>query len=185
MKALLCMPLMLVLTACGDSSGDSGGAPGEANDGVSPTTYVASTASFQNFRSWRSMRSEGPPGITDGINPTQPRTAYLNQAPPHGSTSFPTGTIIVKEFEGPSALTDRRVFALVKRGGGYDSAGAVGWEWFELKNLDATNVEVVWRGVVPPAGEAYAPGSATCNDCHGNAKGNDYVWTTALSLSSF
>jgi hypothetical protein len=178
--APLALLLLVSIPACGASSG---GGPEPTNNGV-PGTFVASVASFQNFHSWPSVPAVGPPGVSDGIDPTQARTAYLNERPSHGSSSFPTGTIVVKEFEGV-ALTSRRVFAMVKRGNDYNSAGASGWEWFELMNLDDTNVQIVWRGVAPPAGESYAPGSPTCNDCHGNAKGNDFVWSTALSLSSF
>ena len=182
MKISLCVPLLLVsVAACGDASSGAGDGTGNGN---SPSSFVASATSFSGFHSWPSVMSVGPTGVSDGIDPSVMRTAYLNQRPAHGSTEFPTGTIIVKEFD-TGSTTDRRVFAMVKRGDGYDSAGANGWEWFELKNLDDTSVEIVWRGVAPPAGESYAPGSATCNDCHGNAKGNDFVWDTALSLSSF
>jgi hypothetical protein len=183
MRPFLCAPFLLVsAVACG--GGASGDAAGGAQDGVTPTTYVASVASFQGFHSWTSFPAVGPPGVTDGIDPTLPRTAFINRRPPHGSSSFPVGTIIVKEFEG-GTVTERKVFAMVKRGGDYNTAGATGWEWFELQNLDETNVDIIWRGVAPPAGESYAPGSVTCNACHGNAKGNDYVWSTALALSSF
>jgi hypothetical protein len=171
--------LVLSAASCGDASNghSAAGAP-------SPSTFVASVASFQGFRSWPSVPSAGPTAVTDGIDPGVPRTAYLNMPPSHGSAAFPTGTIIVKEFD-QGAITDRQVFAMVKRGDGYNTDGAVGWEWFELKNLDDTNVEILWRGVAPPAGESYAPGSTTCNVCHAGARANDFVWSTALTLSSF
>jgi hypothetical protein len=71
------------------------------------------------------------------------------------------------------------------RGGNFDPEGAVSWEWFELQNVDADNVRIVWRGNGPPNGETYGGDSATCNDCHAGAKSNDFVWTTGFLLSSF
>jgi hypothetical protein len=170
------------VTAC--SSNSTGGEGAVANGVDSPSTFVASVASFQNFHAWTALTPTAPNGVTDTIDTTHPRTVYITPRPPHGSTSFPIGTVIVKEFESGST-TDRRVLAMVKRGGGFNADGAVGWEWFELKNVDDTNVQIIWRGVAPPAGESYAPGSVTCNDCHGAAKGNDFVWTTGLALSAF
>jgi hypothetical protein len=174
------LPIALATTSCGSAAGTGGG---DQADSVS--TLVATAASFQGFRGWPSVAATAPNGMTDGIDPSQPRTAYINRRPPHGSSTFPTGTLIVKEFDGPPALADRRVFAMVKRGGGYNENGATEWEWFELKNVDDANVQVVWRGVSPPAGDAYSPGSMTCNDCHRGANANDFVWSTTLTLSSF
>jgi hypothetical protein len=177
----LCASAFLIActVSCGSDPGGSG-----AGGGATPTTFVATAASFQGFRNWMSYPAMGPGGVTDGLDPSVPRTAYLNAPPKDGSTTFPTSTILVKEFD-QGAIVDRQVFAMVKRGDGYNTDGAMGWEWFELKNLDDTNVEIVWRGVAPPAGDMYAPGSVTCNDCHAGAQSNDFVWSTALSLSSF
>jgi hypothetical protein len=113
-----------------------------------------------------------------------PRFAFLNGAPAHGATEFPVGTIIVKEVN-VGELTTRKIFAMQKRGGGFDPGGAVDWEWFELQNLDADNVRIVWRGNGPPNGETYGGNPATCNDCHAGAKTNDFVWTMGFELSSF
>jgi hypothetical protein len=71
---------------------------------------------------------------------------------------------------------------MVKRGGNYDSSGAVDWEWFELKNLDDAHVTILWRGVGPPGGETYGGNPTVCNDCHAGARSNDFVWTAGLAL---
>ncbi len=157
----------------------------EADAGV----FVAQASDFSGFHSWASTPGVGPVGApdpsaaTDGGIHSGPMTTYINQKPPHGSTSFPVGTIIVKEQNDPQ-LTDRQIFAMVKRGGGYNLAGAVDWEWFELRNLDANDVEIVWQAI-PLSAESYASNPNVCNDCHLLIKTNDYVWTQGLSLSSF
>ena len=122
----------------------------------------------------------------DGLHGIGPLQVYWNQSPPHGSTAFPVGTIIVKETE-EADITQRIVFAMVKRGDGYNSGGANGWEWFSLQNdADGCTVEILWRGPLAPIGETYANQAiGDCNGCHGLASANDYVWDDALQLSSF
>ncbi|HXN30856.1 MAG TPA: hypothetical protein VN894_03300 [Polyangiaceae bacterium] len=169
--------------------GCSAGAGAGTTDGGSGT-FVAFASDFTGFHSWSSTPGVGPPGApqppsgTDGGVHAGPLMSYINQRPAKGSTSFPVGTIIVKEPTTP-ALTDRQIFAMVKRGGGYDSTGATDWEWFELRDVDANDVTIVWRGVGPPGGEAYGATPTLCNDCHAMARGNDFVWTAGLDLSSF
>lgn len=189
MKARTTNPFAAVVAACLALLGCSAGSGGPAeNSGTG--TFVAFASDFSGFHSWHSTPGVGPPGApqppagNDGGPHSGPLTTYVNMTPAHGSTSFPVGTIIVKEPSDPP-LTERQIFAMVKRGGGYDSAGAADWEWFELRNVDGTNVTIVWRGVGPPSGEAYSSMPTLCNDCHGLAKTNDYVWTAGLELSKF
>ncbi len=73
---------------------------------------------------------------------------------------------------------------MVKRGCGYNSDGATDWEWFELANVDANDVTIVWRGVGPMNNDPYAGNPELCNDCHSLARTNDFVWTAGLELSS-
>jgi hypothetical protein len=147
---------------------------------------------YGGFHTWDSTPGVGPQGApdpsvaTDGGIHAGPMTTFINQKPPSGSTSFPIGTMIVKEQNDP-ALTQRQIFAMVKRGGGYnsvDGTGAVNWEFFELQNLDSCNVEIVWQGF-PGVTDPYASNPLVCDQCHYLAKGNDYVWTVGLTLSSF
>lgn len=147
---------------------------------------------FGGFHTWDATPGVGPVGApdpsaaTDGGIHAGPMTTYINQKPPSGSTSFPIGTMIVKEQNDP-ALTDRQIFAMVKRGGGYNSVngtGAVNWEFFELQNVDSCNVEILWSGI-PLSTDPYASNPLVCDQCHYLAKDNDYVWTTGLLLSSF
>jgi Cytochrome P460 len=177
-----------MLAAC-TASCSSG--PTDVSDGGAAGVLVFASA-FKDFHSWDSTPGVGPPdaaadliaAVDGGPHSLGPMTSYINKKPPPGSTSFPDGTIIVKEVNGGD-LTTRKIFAMEKRGGDFDQTGAVGWEWFELTNIDADNVLIVWRGNGPPNGETYGGNPATCNDCHIGAKDNDYVWTKGFTLSSF
>src|SRR5262249_15546667 len=137
---------------------------------------------FQGFHQWESFVVEEG-GAQSMTHLAGPRRDYLNRRPPAGSTTFPVGTVIVKELEAAATLVDRQIFAMVKRGGEYNSAGAAGWEWFELKNRANGSVQIVWRGVGPPSGERYG-GDPTggCNPCHGLYRPNDFVRSAALDL---
>jgi hypothetical protein len=144
-------------------------------------SFIAFAKHFSGFRTWESFPLPASTATGD-VHLEGARTEYLNERPPEGSTSFPVGTIIVKEMD-DGALPDRQIFAMVKRGGTYNQAGASGWEWFELQNVDESTVTIVWRGVGPPAGEMYGGDpNGGCNGCHGGAKSNDFVLSEALSL---
>jgi len=166
----------VLITACGGSQGpsDSGG-----------PTFVAYASTFQPFRMWTSFQDPGPPD--DGTYPASvlgPRTQYINTTPPHGSTAFPTGTVIVEV-----RMDTGKIFSGVKRGGGYNAAGAINWEWFELQEASGpgSTVSIVWRGVGPPPGDTYGSDpSNTCSSCHAMCgAGNDYVCSPKLQLASF
>jgi len=181
--------LALVLAAgCSSATtpSTSTGCPASGGgDAAAPTEFVAYASSFDCFQSWSSAAAVAPDDAGDGLHGIGPLRVYWNQSPPHGSTSFPVGTIVVKETE-DADVTQRIVFAMVKRGGGYNSGGANGWEWFSLQNNADGSVNILWRGVVAPAGETYANQAiGDCNGCHTAASANDDVWDEALQLSSF
>jgi hypothetical protein len=139
--------------------------------------FLAFPADFRGFRAWPSSVLDGdaPAG---GVHLTGPRTTYLNAAPPQGATAYPRGTLVVK------TLADGTVFAMAKRGEGYNPSGAVGWEFFELQEL-ADAVSIVWRGVGPPVGEKYGGDpEAGCNGCHAVARANDSLLSPSLRLGS-
>lgn len=174
--ALLAGVLALgMLAACG--GGDGGGNGG---DDDAPDTFLAFSSTFAPFRSWPSFHSDGP--VDDGTLPLDvlgPRTQYINKLPPPGSQEFPIGTVIVEARENAG----RKIFAGVKRGGGFNAGGAANWEWFELTDNPVT---IVWRGVGPPAGETYGGDpKGSCNTCHAKCAANDYVCSAKLSLANF
>jgi hypothetical protein len=180
LASALAVACVALAPACGDDGGgaDTGGDPGA--DG----TFIAFTPDFASWRTWEKFPI-GDGTAQGSTHLAGPRTEYLNKRPPKGSAEFPVGTIIVKELEtGP--VEQRRVFAMAKRGGGYNAASAPGWEWFELaNNPDGSLQRIVWRGFGPPAGEQYGGDSNGCASCHAASRSNDFVASPQLSLSNF
>ena len=171
--------------AASSSCSAVGGASGEG-DGAAPAEFVAYASSFDGFHGWSTAPATAENYAGDGLHGVGPMEAYWNQSPSHGSASFPVCTIIVKETQ-ESDVTQRIVFAMVKRGGGYNAPpGANGWEWFSLQNNADGSVIILWRGLVAPPGQTYANQAiGDCNGCHTLAAANDSVWDSALSLSNF
>jgi Cytochrome P460 len=173
---------LVAVIAVSASLGCSGGG---ASGGAAPDQFTAYAASFEGFHAWSTAVATAPGGASDGLHGVGPLQVYWNQSPPHGATTFPVGTIIVKETQ-QADPTQRTVFAMVKNGGGYNAAGAVGWEWFSLAdNADGT-VSILWEGLVAPPGQTYANQAiGDCNGCHAQVADNDYVWDSALELANF
>jgi hypothetical protein len=143
--------------------------------------FLAEDADFADFRAWAAYPV--PPGEDGGfIHDLGPRTEYLNEKPPHGATVFPLGTIIVKAM----MADPPRNFAMAKRGGDYNDAGAENWEFFEIiEPSDGGSNYILWRGEGAPVGSQY-PGSPDnlCNGCHLSSD-NDHVNSQALQLTNF
>lgn len=146
---------------------------GGTDPGAGGGSFIAFPRDFEGFKSW-TMFDLGD-DQTDGLPVVGRRRAYLNKVPPHGSTSFPVGTVIIKTI-GEEEPMPGQTFAMAKRGEPFNMLGALGWEWFEL--VEAANAAPVikWRGITPPAGETYAGimGGA-CNTCHALDNVNDFV----------
>jgi hypothetical protein len=172
------LALLLGSAACG-GGGDS------PSDAGAPASFVAYESTFTGFHAWSNAVAAPSAGSSgDGLHGVGPMQVYWSQSPPHGSTSFPVGTIIVKETQ-DTDVTQRIVFAMVKRGDGFNSGGTNGWEWFSLKDAADGTASILWRGVVPPTGEVYANQAiGDCNGCHTQTT-NDGVWDAALQLSKF
>jgi hypothetical protein len=176
MKRLVLAFAALGAMACGGSD--------PAGDPIEPGSFLAFETSFRGFREWSAFPAAIDDGIADSPHLAGRRTAYLNQRPPTGSTSYPVGTIIVKEIINDDP-TQNDVVARVKRGGTYNTRGATGWEWFELRNGVEGGTGILWRGVGPPSGESYLGNvEGGCNACHGG--GDDVsILLPALQLSNF
>lgn len=171
---MACSATLAFIAGCGDAA---------TSTEPSSSTYLAFAPSFAGFRTWESFDDPSDP-VATSPHLKGPRKEYLNKRPPHGSTEFPVGTILVKEI-GDGDVASRAVFAMVKRGGGYNAQGAVSWEWFELVNDDDETVTVRWRGVGPPLGEMYGGDpNAGCNSCHVGARANDFVQSKAVQLGA-
>ena len=103
----------LLLGAC--SSG--GGAH------TTPSVFVARASDFEGFHAWPSF-DLGPPVAPGNDHLTGPRRVYYTELPRSGDSSFAVGTVLVKE-SGDGDLPSRHVFAMVKRGGGFNDTDAV------------------------------------------------------------
>jgi hypothetical protein len=154
-----------------------GGCGGGGDDGPPGPSFIAYAKDFQGFEKWPSETFDDP-NAAGATHVAGLRTIYLNHAPPAGATEFPLGTIIVKQ------TSDGKIFAQVKRGGGYNLKGAKNWEWFEIAENATGVVYIQWGATFPPAGEAYGGDPSGCNSCHmlGEALTNDYVIAPGLSL---
>ncbi|MGC4092559.1 MAG: hypothetical protein QM756_32705 [Polyangiaceae bacterium] len=171
-KLLLCH--CSLLAACSGSGGDAG---------TTATQFVPVAESFRGYHSWPSFDVTAE-AVVVGIHDGSTVTAYMNQLPATGSAEFEQGTMIVKEAVG--GTMEHELFAMARRGGNFNSVGAVGWEWFELENLADGNdgVKVVWRGFGPPIGEVYGGDpNSTCNTCHKACTGS--VCSSPLQLANF
>jgi hypothetical protein len=170
---------LLAIAACGHDTGPP--PPPVAQD--SNATFVAFPETFASFRTWTSFHDNGPPDDgTFGPDVLGPRTQYINMTPPHGSTQFPVGTVIVEARESGAML----IIAGVKRGGGYNLQGATNWEWFGLTEDPTGAVSIKWRGLAPPVGGYGGLPMGGCNDCHMSCGStNDFVCSPELQLASF
>ena len=186
-RTLGLMACVIPLAACGASkppsgtsdAGPSGGIDAGPDEDSDAGTFVAKQGAFADFLTWTHFSVDGPAEADPHIDGH--RDLYIKALPPHGSTEFPQGTIIVK------VLSNAQTFAMVKRGHPYNELGAKGWEWFELQQNSLTEPLILWRGVKEPAGDIYGtfPTTATCNSCHSGAAANDYVQDPQLKLSKF
>jgi hypothetical protein len=173
------LALIVVVSAAAASCGDD--AASSATD--ASACFVAFASAFEGYRSWTSFHDEDTDAL-DGVHPAGGRTEYINHVPPHGSVGYPVGTIIVKEpTDDPSGT---QIFAMVKRGCDYNATGADNWEWFEIAPQSDGSVSIVWRGAGPPNGTTYG-GDPTggCNTCHSTGRADDFVLSSAFSLSTF
>lgn len=143
------------------------------DESASVGLFIAFARDFVGFEQWPSKTlpasaAEDPDGHTTGAE----RTVWWSQ-PRDAAGRFPIGTIVMKT-DGETGL-----LAMVKRGGSYNSAGAVNWEWFRLER-GAAGPQIRWRGLGPPVGgdgdgDAYSH-LDSCNGCHKAASASDYVF---------
>jgi hypothetical protein len=170
--------------ACGDDAAER---PSEQEP-----EFIALPRDFAGYEKWWNVPVGE--GSVDSAHPGPTRRVYVNVKPEPGATEFPVGTVMVKVGAGGelNGTVGTEVHAMVKRGGTYNAAGAVGWEWFELEDTASGTPAIVWRGTNAPSGHGYKCISTSddagvieidCNDCHASARANDYVLGPALSLS--
>lgn len=139
---------------------------------------IAFAEDFAGFLDWEAHRLAAD-SLTDGHASSPNRWVYVDRPAPPYPEPFGLGTIIVKTIEDGDPQ-DWEIHAMVKRGGGYNEHGSVGWEFFALAFDEAGELFVTWRGtgdesaiyVDPTTGEAQA-----CNTCHVIGAERDYVFS--------
>ena len=140
--------------------------------------FIALERNFQGFQQWARVDLADRPeqGTTHLAGETH---EFINYQPQPGAKVFPIGTIFVKTVENEKKSD---IFAMVKRGKGFNASGASGWEWFGLRARADGSVAIVWRGVNAPDGETYGGDPlGGCNGCHGAAAKNDHVHAYSLA----
>lgn len=176
----------LVAASVGCSCGSEAATPPAA----APAELVATAADFRGYESWTRF-DRGVFGFVPA-HPDGATTVFVNRLPEPGSTTFPVGTIIVRQTEaGPREAWE--VHAMVKRGGEFNPLGAVGWEYFDLRlppEGEPLVPTVLWHGEGPEnEGDGYATAAGGvllgCNHCHGAVPENDSVIGAELQLESF
>lgn len=144
--------------------------------------FIALERDFQDYQRWPEVDLAHRPAVSDA-HASEDAREWVSHLPPPGSKTFPVGTIFVKTVKSSHASV-RDIFAMVKRGGGYNQRGALGWEWFELRQREDDTLGIVWRGVNPPTGEGYSGDPlGGCNGCHQMAVKNDYVHAAPITLA--
>lgn len=164
---------LVVLLALGATLGCA--EPGESGE------LVATEEDFASFRDWPAF--DLPEESLTESHANGPRRLYYSDVPDSPEAPFPVGTILVKTVEN-GAPTEWEIHAMVKRGGGFNEAGAQGWEFFDL-DIDASGVvRIEWRGDGPPPGSLGYPGAGEgagqCNGCHWVVPERDYVFLRAM-----
>lgn len=175
-RTACCALAAAALSACGAQ-------PSPGGEDAGTAAFIAFKRDFADFLQWEPFHVEGA-ADHGGVHFAGARTVYVNQRPPAGSTEWPLGTVLVKAMDdrtvAPATGEPPPIFAMAKRGGGFNASGARGWEWFGLVMGTDGQPLIEWRGLGPPAGETYGATQQTCNGCHAGA-GEDAVMSVKLS----
>lgn len=204
--------LAAVAFAPGCGSPDDAPSPDGGDGNGAEQMFPPAVSSFADFTSWKHfhldfdaaapfpLAPEG--GAMDLVHAEGTRDLYINLGQPgapkcvtKGANEFPVGTIIVKILAQPNQ-TLPGVFAAAKVTANglattYNSAGAAGWEWFDL--LTAQNglsagddPQIVWSGAFAASNQAYGGNPDVCNNCHtAMGSANDSIISPALELEDF
>lgn len=188
LRAFVLGHFIVTIAGCGEPPQDTPISLQQPDDNTTPTHLkIALTSDFAKFWEWPSKKiAAAGHGATEVVQDqdTIPRSVYLYPGFDDPVTEFPVGTIFVKVMgDSPDSVPPvGKIHAAVKRGGDFNSNGAVNWEWFELAIVDDNEVIIMWRGQEPPDEGGYGsltnPDGETesdCNSCHGGADDHDIV----------
>ncbi|HEX4456565.1 MAG TPA: hypothetical protein VIA18_01265 [Polyangia bacterium] len=159
------------------ASSSCGGGHGGGSDMTSPVPeFIVQDSDVAGFTSWYSQPFVADP-LSDIVYPPGSRVGFINHLAPAGATAYPLGTIIIKAIENSTDPTTWELFGMSKRGGDYNAAGAVGWDFMLLRFQDGVP-HIYSSGLTPIVdgnpdmgaineGSYFAGGQIACDVCHG------------------
>lgn len=138
--------------------------------------FIIQDSDIADFTSWYSQPFVADPSA-DIVYPPGSRVGFINHVAAPGTTSYPVGTIIIKAIENSKDPTTWEMFGMSKRGGDYNAAGAVGWDFFLPRYQDGVP-HIYSSGLTPTVdgnpdmgalneGSYFAGGQIACDVCHG------------------
>lgn len=160
-------------------------------EGDPSSVFIALQSDFATFESWpRYFLGSGP---LEG-HPAGARYGFIKESAPKGAATYPVGSIIVKTVEFGMTKQEWELFAMAKRGGGFNSGGAKDWEFFTLRMSTSGVPIIISRGSNPADGDADGGSTGhgysdttgtgvTCNRCHGlsGTERQDHILASVLA----
>ena len=156
------------------------------------SVFIAQRPDFENYSDWEHFEHDAEADDEHGTLGGK-TVVYLNEKPKDDATAFPVGTVIVRTIE-TTASPNVTIHAMVKRGGGFNPKGALGWEFFELALAKKDGQPFwIWRGEKPPSGEMYQlllsqanvdkkDEEVDCNGCHAGDDAKDGTFGDLAAL---
>ncbi len=169
-------PVLLALLAPAYS-----GQPFDRSPTHGAAEFVAVASDFSELLQWPHVDLGV---IAVGGHPEGHRHVYANRMLHSSERRYPIGSIVVKVVERGHSMRDWDVVAMVKRGGGFNSEGAVDWEFFVLVIERSGRVRIAGRGEQPQSDhpDEYLAGDVGCNDCHGTRDARELDGMLSLQM---
>lgn len=149
---------------------DSGG----ADRGCAPEPFIAFTRDFEDLRAWPQVALSGPANAAHASG----GALYASVLGLDADGGLCAGSALVRE-QPANAAGPASLHGMVKRGGGFNAEGAVGWEWFGFGESADGEPVVLWRGDEAPSEVGYNNGveliEADCNGCHQAGAAFDFL----------
>jgi hypothetical protein len=136
--------------------------------------FIVLDRDLAGFRGWMVFDLDVSPLVPHDTL-AAPRRIYSNVVPPPPTEPFPVGAILVKTVE-EATYAEWSVHAMVKRGGGFNAQGAVGWEFFDVHMTDDAVPVISWRGIGDTTDPCGYHDMMSCNACHGVIPSSDHIF---------
>jgi len=148
------------------------------DDGIVKEPFIATSTSFGGYIAWKLEATKTGTDTTlaaahQGLLTNVTRKIYYKNGQSRVDSTYPIGTLIVKESRNDSAIVE--IVAMAKRGSGFNTE-AGNWEWFLLENKGGTvSIKKDSSGNKLRGGAAMMGGM--CNNCHKAAKSKDFTFS--------